>query len=141
MLPILPYSSLTRPAAFVTQEWSRIFDPSNPAARNPASKVQGGWKGILYANLALIDPRQSWEFFAREDFDPGWIDGGASRTWYLAWAAGMFSPLFFPFLLPLSFFSPPFSLPLFSFFSKYLRCLRKVVGGSSDWDGGMSLGE
>ncbi|KAL8658318.1 MAG: hypothetical protein Q9226_001098 [Calogaya cf. arnoldii] len=89
MLPILPYSSLTRPAPFITQEWSLIFDPENPLAPNPASSIQGGWKGILYANLALVDPRKSWDFFAREDFDMSWIDGGASRTWYLAWAAGL----------------------------------------------------
>ncbi|KAI4276596.1 MAG: hypothetical protein LQ337_002379 [Flavoplaca oasis] len=90
MLPLLPYSSLTRPSSFITQEWTQIFDPSNPSAPNPASTVQGGWKGILYANLALIDPRKSWDFFAQENFDTSWIDGGASRTWYLAWAAGMF---------------------------------------------------
>ncbi|KAL9001355.1 MAG: hypothetical protein Q9169_000246 [Polycauliona sp. 2 TL-2023] len=89
MLPLLPYSSLTRPQSFITQEWSQIFDPSNLSAPNPASSIQGGWKGILYANLALIDPRKSWDFFAQEEFDMSWIDGGASRTWYLAWAAGL----------------------------------------------------
>ncbi|KAI4240430.1 MAG: hypothetical protein L6R40_005141 [Gallowayella cf. fulva] len=89
MLPLLPYSALTRSAAFVSQEWSLLFDPSNHAAPDPATSVQGGWKGILYANLALIDPRKSWEFFAQDDFHMSWIDGGASRTWYLAWAAGM----------------------------------------------------
>lgn len=40
------------------------------------------------ANLALIDPRTSFDFFARKEFDPAWLDGGASRTWYLAFAAG-----------------------------------------------------
>ncbi|KAL8863285.1 MAG: hypothetical protein Q9178_000660 [Gyalolechia marmorata] len=89
MLPLLPYSSLTRPSAFISQEWSLLFDPSNPSAPDPASSVQGGWKGILYANLALLDPRKSWEFFAQDGFDMSWIDGGASRTWYLAWAAGL----------------------------------------------------
>ncbi|KAL8723083.1 MAG: hypothetical protein Q9225_000554 [Loekoesia sp. 1 TL-2023] len=89
MLPLLPYSSLTRPPPFVLQEWSRFFDPSNRSSPDPASSVQGGWKGILYANLALIDPRKSWDFFAQRDFDMTWIDGGASRTWYLAWAAGL----------------------------------------------------
>ena len=59
-------------------------------ASTPASKVEGGWKGVLYANLALIDPKASWEFFAADDFDYNFIDGGASRTWYLAYAAGRF---------------------------------------------------
>ncbi|KAL8841632.1 MAG: hypothetical protein Q9170_000846 [Blastenia crenularia] len=89
MLPLLPYSSLTRPSSFVSQEWTQFFDPSISSVPDPTSSVQGGWKGILYANLALIDARRSWEFFAQRDFDMGWIDGGASRTWYLAWAAGL----------------------------------------------------
>ncbi|KAL8953909.1 MAG: hypothetical protein Q9222_000283 [Ikaeria aurantiellina] len=89
MLPLLPYSALTRTPSFVLEEWSLFFDPANASAPDPASSVQGGWKGILYANLALIDPRRSWDFFAQRDFDMGWIDGGASRTWYLAWAAGL----------------------------------------------------
>ncbi|KAL8667097.1 MAG: hypothetical protein Q9202_001019 [Teloschistes flavicans] len=89
ILPLLPYSALTRPSRFVFEEWSLLFDPVNATAPAPASTVQGGWKGILYANLALIDPKRSWEFFAQRDFDMRWIDGGASRTWYLAWAAGL----------------------------------------------------
>lgn len=58
-------------------------------ACTPAEQVGGGWKGILFANLALIDPKAAWNFFARPDFDYSWIDGGASRTWYLAFAAGL----------------------------------------------------
>lgn len=88
MLPLLPFAGLTRSRAFVSQEWSAFFDPANRAAPDPASSVQGGWKGIIYANLALVDPKKSWDFFAQRDFDMSWIDGGASRTWYLAWAAG-----------------------------------------------------
>lgn len=57
-------------------------------ASTPASKVEGGWRGVLYANLALIDPKAAWEFFAQPNFDYNWIDGGASRTWYLAFVAG-----------------------------------------------------
>ena len=57
-------------------------------ASTPANEVDGGWKGVLFANLALIDPKASWEFFAQQDFNYTWIDGGASRTWYLAHAAG-----------------------------------------------------
>lgn len=57
-------------------------------ASTPASKVDGGWRGVLYANLALIDPKASWDFFAQPNFNYSWIDGGATRTWYLAFAAG-----------------------------------------------------
>lgn len=85
MLPLLPSSSFTRTQPFVKQEWDEYFAPKGA---RPAEKVGGGWKGILYANLALIDPKKAWQFFSQGHFDYGWIDGGASRTWYLAFAAG-----------------------------------------------------
>lgn len=87
MLPLLPNSAYTRNQEFVKQEWNALFGPH---ASTPASKVIGGWKGVLYANLALVNPKASWEFFASPHFDYSWIDGGASRTWYLAFAAGKF---------------------------------------------------
>ncbi|KAL9585699.1 MAG: hypothetical protein Q9212_001356 [Teloschistes hypoglaucus] len=99
MMPLLPYSALTRPSRFAYEEWSLLFDPASPTAPAPASSVQGGWRGILYANLALIDPQRSWEFFAQPNFDMRWIDGGASRTWYLAWAAGEVHPRYMTFVL------------------------------------------
>ena len=40
-------------------------------------------------NIGCIDPQQSWDFFAQEDFNGVWLDGGASRTWYLAFAAAI----------------------------------------------------
>ncbi|KAL5339050.1 glycosyl hydrolase family 81-domain-containing protein [Aspergillus crustosus] len=86
MLPLLPASSYIRSQRFVREEWNAIF-ASNAIA--PAERVEGGWKGVLYANLALIDPAASWRFFAQANFDYSWIDGGASRTWYLAYAAGL----------------------------------------------------
>ncbi|KAI9806031.1 MAG: hypothetical protein M1833_004438 [Piccolia ochrophora] len=82
MVPLNPSSALTRTRDFVAQEWARFFDNGR------ADTVVGGWRGILYANLAIINAAASWEFFAQQNFDPGWIDGGASRTWYLAYAAG-----------------------------------------------------
>ena len=96
MLPLLPNSAYTRQRSFVEQEWKSMFAAT---ASTPAAKVEGGWKGVLYANLALIDPNAAWEFFAQDDFDYSWIDGGATRTWYLAYAAGRtLSPDFRPFL-------------------------------------------
>ena len=88
MLPLMPFSTLTRTTNFVSEEWDSYFADG---AVNPATNVTGGWKGILYANLAIIDPTTSWEFFNQSDFDDDWLDGGASRTWYLAYAAGMAS--------------------------------------------------
>jgi endo-1,3(4)-beta-glucanase len=82
MIPLLPCSTLTRTKAFVKEEWERYFSGGR------ADAVAGGWKGLLYANLAIIDPVTSFKFFNASDFDPGWLDGGASKTWYLAWAAG-----------------------------------------------------
>lgn len=91
MVPLMPFSTLIRNPNFVTEEWNRYFGDGMAAQ---ARSVQGGWKGILYANLAIINPKAAFNFFNQEDFDPGWIDGGASRTWYLAFAAGVF--LVFP---------------------------------------------
>ncbi|CAG7941982.1 unnamed protein product [Penicillium nalgiovense] len=86
MLPLMPHSPFTRRKEFVRQEWEAMFAEN---ASTPASKVEGGWRGVLYANLALIDPKAAWEFFAQPNFDYNWIDGGASRTWYLAFVAGL----------------------------------------------------
>ena len=86
MLPLNPSTALTRQPRFITEEWDTYFNRSSPY---PASTIAGGWRGILYGNLACVDPRQSWEFFAQRDFDGSWLDGGASRTWYLAFTAAV----------------------------------------------------
>ncbi|KAI9838364.1 MAG: hypothetical protein M1819_005632 [Sarea resinae] len=83
MIPLEPFSAFTRTQKFVTEEWNTYFNNSR------ADQVAGGWRGILYANLAIIDPVTSYNFFAQSNFDPSWLDGGASRTWYLAYAAGL----------------------------------------------------
>lgn len=85
MLPLLPASTYIRRKDFVKEEWDAMFAPN---ASKPANTVEGGWRGVLYANLAIIDPGASWNFFAQQNFNMGWIDGGASRAWYLAYAAG-----------------------------------------------------
>ncbi|KAI1369964.1 glycoside hydrolase family 81 protein [Xylaria arbuscula] len=82
MLPLLPSTKFTRPTDFVKEEWATYFD------KGRADKVEGGWKGILYGNLATIDPKAAWTFFTDKSFDPAWLDGGASLTWYQAYAAG-----------------------------------------------------
>ncbi|KNG49854.1 glycoside hydrolase family 81 protein [Stemphylium lycopersici] len=86
MLPIAPCTSLIRPRAFVREEWDKFFSDGR------ANAVEGGWRGVLYANLALVDAKSSYTFF-RDGidgfWDERWIDSGASRTWYLVWAAAM----------------------------------------------------
>ncbi|KAI9809689.1 MAG: hypothetical protein M1825_000121 [Sarcosagium campestre] len=83
MIPLNPTSALTRTKQFVTEEWAKYFNNGR------VDQVVGGWRGILYANLAIIDAKASWNFFAQQNFDVGWLDGGATRTWYLAYAAGL----------------------------------------------------
>lgn len=82
MLPLLPSSTLTRTTTFVQQEWDTWFS-------NGRADVDGGWRGVLYSNYAIINPTASWSFFSQSGFDVSWLDGGASRTWYMALAAGM----------------------------------------------------
>ena len=74
MLPFLPSSTLARTKEFVSQEWNMYF------SNGRADQVVGGWKGILYANLAIINPTAVWQFFSQSGFDASWLDGGASRT-------------------------------------------------------------
>lgn len=85
MLPLLPMSTLIRSQTFVQQEWD-AYDFSNYTPT-----VQSGWRGVLMANLAIIDPKTSYSFFsnASGDFNLEMLDGGASQTWYLAWSAAL----------------------------------------------------
>ncbi|KAK4994938.1 endo-1,3-beta glucanase [Elasticomyces elasticus] len=83
MIPQMPFSAFTRSASFVREEWDTYF------SNGRVDSVAGGWRGILYANLAIIDPSTSYNFFANQNFDYGLLDGGASRTWYLAYSAGL----------------------------------------------------
>ena len=86
MIPLMPFSTLTRSMTFVNEEWQTYFADG---AVDEASNVTGGWKGILYANLAIINATASFNFFTQANFDPSWLDGGASLTWYIAYAAGL----------------------------------------------------
>jgi endo-1,3(4)-beta-glucanase len=82
MLPLLPCTALTRSAEFVSQEWNKFF------SNGRADSVAGGWKGILYGNYAAANASGAFKFFSAKAFDPTWLDGGASLTWYLAYSAG-----------------------------------------------------
>lgn len=112
MIPISPATAYTRSTTFVTEEWNTYFSWNGTVDR--ISTIEGGWRGILMANYALVNQTASYEFFAAGDpgslikrrgaetgvggfgkgddtttFDDSWLDGGASRTWYLAWAAAL----------------------------------------------------
>jgi endo-1,3(4)-beta-glucanase len=82
MIPLNPSSAYTRPKQFVQEEWDTYF------SNGRVDQVQGGWKAILYANYALINPQRAYEFFADPNFSTQ-LDGGASRTWYLAYTASL----------------------------------------------------
>lgn len=83
MIPLMPFSTLTRTTNFVTEEWDTYFSDGR------VDSVAGGWRGILYANLAIIDPVTSWNFFANTSFDYSLLDGGASLTWYRTLSAAL----------------------------------------------------
>lgn len=84
MIPILPSTPYVRAQSFVKEEWQAYFSDGR------IDKINNAWKGVIYANYATIHPSQSWTFFNSKSFDATWIDGGASLTWYLAYAAGEF---------------------------------------------------
>lgn len=52
---------------------------SNPLTRR--------FLGILYANFAIINPTAAYGFFTQANYDPSWLDGGASLTWYIVLSA------------------------------------------------------
>ncbi|CAM1501907.1 Fc.00g038910.m01.CDS01 [Cosmosporella sp. VM-42] len=83
MIPILAPSTYIRTKKLVQEEWDAFF------SNGRVDKINNGWKGILYANYATINPKAAWAFFSQKNFDSAWIDGGASLTWYLAYAAGL----------------------------------------------------
>lgn len=81
MIPLLAPSPFVRTPAFVKEEWDVYF------SNGRVDTIAGGWRGIIYGNLATIDGKTAWNFFNSSNFDPSWIDGGASLTWYLTYAA------------------------------------------------------
>ncbi|KAG7195994.1 uncharacterized protein KQ657_002381 [Scheffersomyces spartinae] len=82
MLPITPISSYIRSPRFVQEEWERHLQPI-------IDSIPDGWKGILMLNLALYDPKRSYQWFARSDWQDNLIDNGMSRTWSLAFTGGI----------------------------------------------------
>lgn len=84
MIPITGASGLIRSKDFVKQEWDAKL----------STLVEGmtsGWAGILRSNQALTDANTAYKWFASDSFQSAYLDGGASRTWYLAFSAALAS--------------------------------------------------
>ncbi|KAI5845975.1 endo-1,3(4)-beta-glucanase [Tricharina praecox] len=82
MLPLTAISPYIRGQTFVTEEWNLYF-------RGKTGAIDDGWKGILYANLALIDAKGTFAFFNSTGWKAKWLDGGASRSWYMAFSGSL----------------------------------------------------
>lgn len=81
MLPLTPISPYIRSTTFVNEEWNVYFN-------GRTGSIDDGWKGILWANYAIIQPKAAFDFFNAANWQDKWLDGGASRTWYMAFAGG-----------------------------------------------------
>lgn len=86
MLPLLPCSNYMRSKQFVKEEWDAYF------SNGRVDKIDNAWKGVIYANYAAVDPKAAFAFFSARGFNPNWVDGGASLTWYLAFCGGKSFP-------------------------------------------------
>lgn len=87
MIPLLAATPFVRCPEFVEEEWNVFF------SNGRVDDIQNAWKGIIYGSYATVNPKLAWEFFSSKQFDPSWLDGGASLTWFLAFSAGkLYSP-------------------------------------------------
>ncbi|RDA93880.1 hypothetical protein CP533_4515 [Ophiocordyceps camponoti-saundersi (nom. inval.)] len=81
MIPILAPTAFVRRPRFVSEEWETYF------SKGRIDSVGSAWKSIVYASYATVDPAMAYKFFTSKDFQPQWLDGGASLTWFMAYAA------------------------------------------------------
>ncbi|KAF1969517.1 endo-1,3(4)-beta-glucanase 1 precursor [Bimuria novae-zelandiae CBS 107.79] len=86
--PSTPLSQPPRPALKSSNSKHRA--QSDPPTGGPC--VDGGWRGVLFANLAIVDAKSAYAFF-RDGvggvWDERWVDVGATRSWYLVWCASL----------------------------------------------------
>ncbi|KAL6015775.1 endo-1,3-beta glucanase [Candidozyma auris] len=82
MIPITPMSSYIRGSRYVKEEWDAKL-------AGIVDKIPDGWQGILKLNAGLFDPRYSWKWFSRNDWQDNLIDPGMTRSWALAYLAGI----------------------------------------------------
>lgn len=86
MIPIISPSAYVRTPTFVQEEWDKFFSDGR------IDNVRNLWKGVIYANYAIANPKAAWNFFSDRDFNMTWVDGGASLSWYMAYSACEFLP-------------------------------------------------
>lgn len=82
MIPITPISSYIRGPNYVKEEWDAKLG-------GIVDQIPDGWRGILKLNAGLFDPKYSWDWFSGPDFEDRFIDEGMTRTWSLAYLAGI----------------------------------------------------
>ncbi|KAF4122840.1 endo-1,3(4)-beta-glucanase, partial [Geosmithia morbida] len=82
MIPVLAPSGFIRSKTFIEQEWNTYF------ANGAIDKIESAWKSIIWANYALVAPEKAWAYFNSSSLNTDHIDGGATRAWYMAYAAG-----------------------------------------------------
>lgn len=82
MIPITPMSSYIRGPRYVKEEWDQKL-------AGIVDKIPDGWQGILKLNAGLFDPKYSWRWFSRGDWQDNLIDPGMTRSWALAYLAGI----------------------------------------------------
>lgn len=82
MIPITPMSSYMRGSKYVKEEWDAKL-------AGIVDKIPDGWQGILKLNAGLFDPKYSWKWFSRPDWQNNLIDPGMTRSWALAYLAGI----------------------------------------------------
>lgn len=87
MIPILAPSAFVRSKQFVREEWEQYWSDGR------IDNVRGAWKGIIFANYAIAEPQEAFNFFSGQSFSPEFLDGGASLTWFQAYSAGKLSLL------------------------------------------------
>ena len=85
MIPILPPTPFIRCKGFVKEEWEAFF------SNGRIDDIRNAWRGIIVANYATVDPKMAWDFFTSPNFEPQLLDGGASLTWFMTYAAGELS--------------------------------------------------
>lgn len=83
MIPVHVPSAYIRKPEFVEEEFDTFMSNGRIA------EAEGGWRGLLESNLALVKPAEAYDFFADPDFNTTLLDGGASLTWYLAYTAAL----------------------------------------------------
>lgn len=81
----MPFTPYVRTSTLVQQEWDAYFGNYSNGFSPYIDGVHGGWRGILEADYALVDPTGAYAFFDNSTggFDAEYLDDGASLTWYL----------------------------------------------------------